>query len=250
MVQEYQIATPEAVDIAYDVAGIGTRFVAGAFDLMIAAVLFVLVVFGSIGVMRLPGPGPTVGVILLLTLSFVLFWGYFVLFETFWSGQTPGKRLTHIRVIKTSGHPIGFFEALIRNLVLVVDFLPSMFAIGVVVMFINPQSRRLGDLAAGTLVVKERQRVRGDELASFSSPAPTVAPLGTLDPEELQWNLRALTAPDLQLIDDYLTRATRFSPAVRQRVGSEVADMVADKLGARRPFDPGPFLRRVRDLAE
>jgi uncharacterized RDD family membrane protein YckC len=250
MAQEYQIATPEAVDISYDVAGIGSRFVAAALDLLIAVGLFILVTLGSVGLMQLPEPGPTVGVILLLTLSFLLFWGYFVLFETFWSGQTPGKRITHIRVIKMSGHPIGFLEALIRNLVRFVDFLPSMYALGVVVMFISSRSRRLGDLAAGTLVVKERQRIPASALRSPSAPQSQVPPLGTIDPEEIQWDLRALSAPDLQIIDDYLARSPRFSPEVRQRVGTEVAEMVAEKIGARRPLDPGPFLRRVRDLAE
>src|SRR5437016_898703 len=108
MAQEYHVGTPEAVDISYAVAGIGSRFVAALIDFLIWLVLQIVVILGAVGIMQISGPGPTVGILLLLTVSFVLFWGYFILFETMWSGQTPGKRMLHVRVIKTSGYPIGF----------------------------------------------------------------------------------------------------------------------------------------------
>lgn len=250
MAEEYQVSTPESVDIAYDIAGIGSRFVAAALDLLTQVGALILITFGSIGLMQLPEPGPTAGVILLITLYFGIFWGYFVIFETVWSGQTLGKRITHLRVIKTSGHPIGFVEALIRNLVRIVDFLPTLYALGIVVMFLNAQSRRLGDLAAGTVVVKERPRIRVSDLPAAQVQRETIPPPGALDPEELTWNLRALTTRDTQIVADYLSRAPRFPPEVRRRVGSEVAQMIALKIGAREPLDPTPFLQRVLDLAE
>lgn len=250
MAQEYHVGTPEAIDISYAIAGIGSRFVAALVDFLIWLVLEIVVVLGSVGIMQLPGPGPTTGIVLLLTISFVLFWGYFILFETLWSGQTPGKRVLHIRVIKTTGYPIGFAEAAIRNLVRFADFLPSMYALGVITMFINPNARRLGDLAAGTVVVKERARVRIRDVP-VAAPAPAlVAPVGSVDPGELEWNLRALDSRDIQILSDYLVRGPSFPADVRNRVGREVADMVAIKIGARVPLDPAPFLRRVRDLSQ
>jgi uncharacterized RDD family membrane protein YckC len=250
MAQEYRVGTPEAVDISYAIAGIGSRFVAALVDFLIWLVLQIVVILGSVGIMQLPSPGPTIGTVLLLTVSFVLFWGYFILFETMWSGQTPGKRVLHIRVIKTTGYPIGFAEAAIRNLVRLADFLPSMYAVGVITMFINPNSRRLGDLAAGTVVVKERPRVRMRDVPVAPQVPGLVAPVGSVDPGELEWNLRALDARDIQILSDYLVRGAGFPADARDRIGREVAEMVAIKIGARVPLDPGPFLRRVRDLSQ
>src|SRR4051812_48983451 len=90
--QDYRVGTPEAVDISYPVAGIGSRFTAAMLDTTIGGLLLFLIILGSIGLSSLPEPGPTIGVILGFTLSFLVIWGYFVLFETLWSGQTPGKR--------------------------------------------------------------------------------------------------------------------------------------------------------------
>src|SRR5215510_11634669 len=88
--------------------------------------------------------------------SFVLFWGYYIFFEMLWNGQTPGKRWVGLRVIRTDGTPITLSESFIRNLTRLVDFLPAAYGIGIISMFLDKQSRRLGDLAAGTLVVHDR----------------------------------------------------------------------------------------------
>src|SRR5690606_14075457 len=105
-------------------------------------------------------------------LNFLIFWGYYVLFEYLWNGQTPGKRLVKIRVARTDGNPAGFVEVVIRNLVRVVDFLPTGYGLGLLVMFFSPQARRLGDFAAGTLVVKERSDV---DLRALSPPSALAA---------------------------------------------------------------------------
>ena len=84
-------------------------------------------------------------------------WGYFTLFEAFWNGQTPGKRVARIRVIQRSGRAIGLFESMARNFVRYVDQIPFFYAVGVIAMFATKQHQRLGDLAAGTLVVRDRE---------------------------------------------------------------------------------------------
>ncbi len=87
---------------------------------------------------------------------FLLFWGYFSLFEAFWHGQTPGKRVMKLRVIKDAGRQITLFESLTRNLLRVADYLPSLYLAGVITMLCNKRNKRLGDLAAGTVVIHER----------------------------------------------------------------------------------------------
>jgi hypothetical protein len=119
-------------------------------------------------------------------------------------------------------------------------------------MFISTESRRLGDYAAGTLVVKERSTVTLRDLesraASNAPPVGLIPPLGSVDPEELGWNLRALTPTDLQVIDAYLGRAPALSPETRNRIGHEIAERIVVRIGAREPLDPVQFLTRVATL--
>lgn len=249
MAQDYSLDTPEAVNVAYPIAGIGTRFLAALIDSAIWLVAQIVIVLGSVFVFTRGGPGDTIGVILLLTLSFILFWGYYIVFETLWRGQTPGKRLMKVRVIKTSGYPIGFVEAVIRNLVRIVDFLPAYYGVGVLTMFISTQSRRLGDYAAGTIVVKERGPVslRDLDVTAQRAQAPPVSMprLGEIDPDEIQWNLRALTAEDLQIVNEYLERLPSLYPDAQRRLGETIAERTAQRIGARLPLDPVRFLQRV-----
>lgn len=252
MADDYRLTTPEAVDIAYPVSGIGTRFLAVAIDALIWLGLETVILIGTITLYLQGAAAHSVSVILGLSLSFVLFWGYFIFFETVWAGQTPGKRRVRIRVIKTSGYPIGFIEAVIRNLVRIIDFLPLFYGLGVLVMFISPQSRRLGDYAAGTIVIKERSAVSIADLDLVARPAETpsafIPRLGEVDPDELAWNLQALSAQDRQLIQDFLDRAPSLALGARQRLGEGIAGRMAQRIGAREPLDPVRFLERVMYL--
>jgi uncharacterized RDD family membrane protein YckC len=245
---EYQVDTPEAISISYAIAGIGSRFVAALLDIIIEVILFIVVFLGAVTLQPFRGLA-TLGALLLITLMFLLVWGYYLLFEAFWHGQTPGKSALRIRVIKTSGHPIGFTESAIRNLLRAVDWLPSFYALGVITMFINRQSRRLGDLAAGTVVVKVPRRTRPQSVLPQPLPLPrSVAARGTLDPDEALWNLRALSSADLTLIERFLERVAALPLDARRRVGEQIAGSVAQRIGAREPADPGVFLRRVMEI--
>lgn len=101
---------------------------------------------------------------IIVALTFGVVWGYYVFFELVWHGQSPGKRWIGLRVIKEGGYPIGFADSAIRNLLRIIDFLPFDCTVGVVVMLLDRRSRRLGDLAAGTLVVKERRDLKVETL--------------------------------------------------------------------------------------
>src|ERR671926_427029 len=128
---EYSVLTPERVRLQYDIAGIGSRGAAAIVDTVIQGILLFLVATYLLAV-------------------FVVTAGYYIFFEIVWSGQTPGKRALGVRVIRENGYPIRPVDAVIRNLVRVVDGLPSGYAIGLLVMLLNNRSKRLGDFAAGT----------------------------------------------------------------------------------------------------
>src|SRR5258708_4515639 len=163
---QLNIETPEQVDLRFPIAGIGSRFLAVLTDSFIQGTTLVILFFGLVLILsaapKVPGTtratdaatGWFLAAVFLF--YFLLYWGYFSLFEAFWNGQTPGKRLLKIRVIKDSGRQITLFEALARNLIRVVDALPSFSLIGVITMLCNGEQKRLGDLVAGTIVVHER----------------------------------------------------------------------------------------------
>jgi uncharacterized RDD family membrane protein YckC len=189
MDEQLTISTPEQVAFHYELAGIGTRFVAALIDYLIIITALLLLTcamsFLRLGAIGVGGDAGTYVVLALIVLIyFALFWGYFMLFETLWSGQTPGKRMGRLRVIRRDGQPVGAGEVLIRNLVRIVDFLPGFYGIGLVVMFIDKEARRLGDMAAGTIVVREGdptrlQDVRVQASSSASRPAVTQRAYGS-----------------------------------------------------------------------
>lgn len=177
--QVLEFHTPENVVFGYQIAGIGSRFLAALVDTTLIVVLQVVVNLTWIFIVALAG-GPSlletglsgdvslvVGVFGLL--SFAFLWGYYIFFELLWNGQTPGKRRVGLRVIAEDGASIDVTAAIIRNLVRIVDFLPLYYGIGVLAMFIDTQSRRLGDFAAGTLVVYDHGAVTLDELERAAS---------------------------------------------------------------------------------
>ncbi|HWP45201.1 MAG TPA: RDD family protein, partial [Blastocatellia bacterium] len=157
---ELVIETPERVELHYVLANVGNRFLAAAIDHLIqigAAILILLVALALSNWQLFDDMGAWTAAIMVLAL-FALYWGYFVVFETVWSGQTPGKRVMQLRVVREDGRPIRFFEVFVRNLLrLVLDFQPvPSYAIGVVSIIFSVRSKRLGDFVAGTVVVKER----------------------------------------------------------------------------------------------
>jgi hypothetical protein len=145
-----------------------------------------------------------------------VYWGYFSLFEIFWNGQTPGKRLTGIRVIKDTGRPINAYESMARNILRAIDFLPGMYAVGVVVMMLDRWSRRLGDFVAGTIVVYDRA---GADIPLLGHMADDGMPLPQI------------TAEELALIEAYLIRRSELDPLVRDDMAGQIIQRVARRAG-------------------
>ncbi len=228
------INTPENVAFDYQIAGIGSRFLAALIDTLWLGLLQVITyatlfmfVISAVDSEELLDSGITVWLIALLGLvGFIFLWGYYIAFELAWNGQTPGKRRCGLRVIRMDGTPVTLTEVLIRNLVRAIDFLPMFYGIGIVVMFINKESRRLGDLAAGTLVVFDRpvnlQLATEPERYRPLFQAPAELDLSTLPVERL-------TAQDLELAEEFLRRraqlvnseqlAAQVLYSLRQRMG-------------------------------
>src|ERR1700674_1739354 len=151
------VATPERVSFDYQVAGLGTRAIAQILDLLILSGLLIALSFLSIAFSAYGFDA--VGSLVMLLGAFVIVFGYFWVSEAFWSGQTIGKKVFRLRAVGNRGEPMTFVQAGIRNIVRLVDFLPYGYGVGLVTLFINGKGRRLGDLAAGTIVVKDSDYV-------------------------------------------------------------------------------------------
>lgn len=149
------VTTPERVTFDYQLAGPGSRFLAQLVDFPLQVVALLLSVLAGIGLGQLTG-SQGVATVVSVVLGFLTIWGYYPVIETAWGGQTLGKHIFGLRVVGDRGEPIGFVQALVRNLVRLVDFLPFLYGIGLVVLFLNGHGKRLGDLAAGTVVVREK----------------------------------------------------------------------------------------------
>ena len=211
-----ELETPDHVILRYDLAGGGNRGFAALVDAVIAS----LVVAGSLFVtsyaVRFLGLAGLQLSALISLVAVLIAWSYFVLLEWLWQGQTVGKRFSGLRVIREDGAPAGFVAILIRNLVRLVDFLPGFYGLGLMVIILSPRSQRLGDMAAGTYVV----RAPRPQLDYFSLRTVTpLAPGATVE-------TRALPGEMQRLVREFVAREAKLRPADRQRVATQIAERV------------------------
>ena len=221
------VATPERVSFDYQVAGLGTRAIAQVLDLLIVSAILVAVYLVAVAVsLASVVPGQLIGILG----SFVVIFGYFWVSEALWSGQTVGKKAFRLRAVGDRGEPLTFAQAGIRNVVRIVDFLPYGYGVGLITLFVNGKGKRLGDLAAGTIVVKDSDHVWLWQLPGARSPlAPPGAPpappspasaFAPASPAEL--TLRRLD-PDLRrFISSYARRRPELSLEVRIQLAGQV----------------------------
>jgi uncharacterized RDD family membrane protein YckC len=238
------INTPESVDLTFETAGLGSRFVAAMIDGLIqGSLILVLILIGIFGAMGLTGDTflsddfPSEGAIWAIVLFYLvimgILYGYFIVFETLWNGQTPGKRLMKIRVIKQNGLPAGFLSILIRNLLRLVDALPSAYAVGVISILATRRGQRLGDLTAGTIVVKEAP----SQLVTL----PTALWRDwVVDPNLLAQYVPRLSDSDLEPARLFWSRRGQFRQEARTRVAEQIAWSIARKMEWPFPRIPHP----------
>lgn len=223
------IQTPEQTALDFAVAGIGSRFLALAYDVLIQGLVGIVIGIGGVfAILGMAAVAPRIGIwggAVLVLIYFFLYFGYYPLFEILWNGQTPGKRKAGIRVIKDSGRPLTPAETIGRNLMRIVDWLPLFYGVGIVTAFFTKGSKRLGDLVVGSLVVRETS-LKDLKPAWQTVPAnlsPDFSSLGPLGAERL--------SPDeCALIDSFLSRRASLESDVRYRMAEEVLRRLRPKL--------------------
>ena len=217
------IATPEGVDLDLRLAGLGSRFVATTLDLLIQSVIVVAAGLALVGSDIFSGEVVVsgVGAAVFSVVFFLVIVGYDILFEVLASGRTPGKRWTGLRVVRTGGQPVGFITSTIRNLLRPVDFLPFSYLVGIVSILVTRRNQRLGDVAAGTLVVRERL---GDVRRAHSAPSPAVLDAG------LAWDVSAITGDELAAVRSFLERRDGLTSEARALLAERLADRLREKV--------------------
>jgi uncharacterized RDD family membrane protein YckC len=239
---QLNIDTPELVDIEMPLAGIGSRFIAILVDsLILGAAVIVLIFLAAfiLPALNLLGPkSASWGIGIFFLIIFLLFWGYFALSEAFGNGRTLGKRVAKIRVIHQSGRGVNFAEALARNLVRVIDYLPGFYGVGIAAMFMSRQSQRLGDMVAGTLVVREREveAPMWGESTSRTLTAAALAPNSPIPPPHLRVTLPApalakLTPADLEVLEGFFSRRFDMDLTTRGALAGRIASALCAKSG-------------------
>jgi uncharacterized RDD family membrane protein YckC len=211
------IATPEGVEVELTLANIGSRFIAGGIDFTIQFVVMVAlaVILNRAG---------AAGAALLTSLGFALIFFYDVLFEVLGRGKTPGKRLTGLRVVRSGGRPITLVRSALRNILRIVDILPGFYAVGMTAIFITSRNQRLGDLAAGTHVVRDRH---GDRRAAAAPPE-----LAHIDPGPAAgWDVSAVSAGDVATVRTFLERRTDIDAHARNQLARDLAARLRPRVG-------------------
>lgn len=218
--RQVDIETPEHVSVGYELADMGSRFTALLIDGLILALgmsgiglLFAFLAF-AIG-------GDAAGIVyaVMIAVLFFLFWGYFILYEGFRDGQTIGKKAMRIRVVQDGGYPMSFRAAAVRNLVRLIDIQPGFTCgVGGIVMMLHPRTKRLGDLAAGTVVIRDRS---GQPIPEEQAPAEGSA----------AWGAPRLTDQEYTALSMYVQRRDTLEYAARARLAGTLLERLRPRLG-------------------
>jgi uncharacterized membrane protein SpoIIM required for sporulation/uncharacterized RDD family membrane protein YckC len=233
-----QVETPEHVAVGYELADLGSRCAALLLDLLI--LVGILLGTWLIGIALLAGLSSgaggaalSLGLSVLILVGFVLLWGYFIYFEGLRDGQTPGKRALGLRVIQDGGYPVGLREALVRNLLRLIDVMPPpTWLLGAAVMMLHPRTKRVGDLVAGTVVVRERGDTSlPEEVGGGESTAPP-----------------RLGEEEFSALSRYSARREQLQPEVRAKVSRQILASLAERIPAdaqRTGYSPDVLLTRL-----
>ena len=234
--EKLTIDTPEQIALEFTLATVGSRFLAVGIDTLLQIAGFlVLVAIGAAAQWLVSAglpPGLRTWVIGgLLLVAFTIYYGYFAFFEALWDGQTPGKRIVGLRTITASGRPITPYEAILRNVIRVADQLPGIYAIGIVSIFLTERSQRLGDLAAGTVVVHEQP------IGAHGFDATT-------QPERGRHGAGRLTVEEIALVETFLRRRADLADVRELRAG-QIAKRIRQRLKTEPTGDDEAFLEQV-----
>jgi len=231
------IETPERVPLHFALASIGNRFLACAIDhalqaltIILMAIAFTVIAnYSSLGDQLSNAPKWVKAVLILIV--FLIISGYFAFFEWIWNGQTPGKRWLKLRVIREDGRPVTFWEAAVRNLLRTVDMMPAPFySIGLISVFVSLSDQRIGDMVAGTVVVREREAEAPAFTQVFASPVSDPALRRSFKPVDFVAELSVLTEPEIEVVETFLRRRWDLADMARQWMAWRVALPIMYKL--------------------
>jgi len=226
------IETPERVELSFALASIGNRFLAVAIDHFIQYLTIFIAAWAFISLSEIGGafketdaaavfeemPKWTIAVLIIVI--FLIFAGYFIFFEWLWNGQTPGKRLLKLRVIREDGRPITFWEAMARNLLRIFDAVPGfvlpVYSIGLISIFASGRDQRVGDVFAGTVVVRERTDEAPTFAETFSNPISDAAFRRVQKKTDFQTDATILTQSEIEVVETFLRR--RWDLTERHRI--------------------------------
>lgn len=230
------IATPEGVALHVQLAGLASRFIAAMADGIIQLLLFLalLVVTGVVG------GGHTLDVALFFIGLFLIWIGYPIAFEVLARGRTPGKRFTHLRVVRERGNAVDLPASAIRNFIRILEGPVLLYIPMVISIVVTGRNQRLGDLAAGTLVVREEPRLRSKRRGYATAPAPNMI-------ESWQnWDISAVTDADVATVRQFLARRETLDRQARAQLGQRLAEVLAAKVaGAPRDGSAERFLETL-----
>jgi uncharacterized RDD family membrane protein YckC len=226
------IETPERVPLEFALASIGNRFLAVAIDHFIQYLSIILIAWFFLSVSGYTtsdivdspdsffASAPKWVIALMILVLFLIFAAYFIVFEWLWNGQTPGKRLLKLRVIREDGRPLTLWEAIARNLLRIADAIPGfiipIYSLGLVVIFANSRDQRIGDIFAGTVVIRERQDEAPTFAETFSSPVTDIAFTRVQKPTDTKADVGKLTEREVEVVEAFLRR--RWDLTERQRL--------------------------------
>lgn len=272
---EVSVLSAENVFFEIETAGLAARFAAALLDMLLQALALVFVGLAVAWFVTVISPLESWsramlywGAALAIFAVFLIAYGYYFFFEWLWNGQTPGKRLLHLRVIQTDGMPITYWHALIRNTIRLADFLPAMYGVGALVALLDSNNRRTGDLIAGTIVAHERSEtsaykpldirtaaenfLQAQAFAQEENPQPKAQPFAvtrTAPEASSAVFYPSLGAQDHELIRDFLARSMELSEEVRLRLAQSLATRLAKKLGQPPPAS-GQAEKYLREIAQ
>lgn len=235
------VSTPEGVDLELVVAGLGSRFMSSLIDTALqAAVIIALLVAAGVA-------GGSVGPALAAVAALAVAVGLPTAFDAFAGGRTPGRRLTGLVLVMADGGTVTLVPAAVRNIVRIVDFLPTAYSVGVLSVLATPRNQRLGDLAAGTLVVRSAPVGRSTPVVVPGALRPEgPAPPGAVAPTMAGWDLTGVRPADEEVVRSFLARRAGLDPTSRARVAGDLARRLEPVvIGPDRTAGDEPFLEQV-----
>jgi len=222
------VRTPESIAFSYELAGLGSRFLALMIDqaiqiLTLVAIFAGLILAGTRINAANHGSPPVVDKVAMsiawatiILIVFVVLFGYFIIFEAAWNGQTPGKKVLGLRVVRDGGYPMDFGASLIRNLIRVGEWILGYYILAAISMVLSPENKRLGDLAAGTIVVRDARLAKPLDLARNDEPAYA--------------STAYLSGDERAIVKRFLERRDALSPERRRELAAQLAARVRNRV--------------------